>query len=108
MVMGSRIRAVPLPEVKALMVDDIVPDEIGDGLGIQGRRYPYDTHHGAAEADPATIVMAGPGHVRVGYILGVQEAVVEKSVHGFHQIEMDSDLATDQVTAPLDVQWTVV
>lgn len=57
--MAAVVRAVTLPEMEALVVDDVIDHMVGDFLGVQNGRYAHNPEHGAAE--PHATKRAAPG-----------------------------------------------
>ena len=93
---------IALAEMEAFVVDDEVPDLVGDVRGIEYRRYPHHAEHGPAESDAPEIVPAGPGEPRVLYIPGLQETGFEEPVDGIGYERVFPDIGPQEVPAPAD------
>lgn len=99
-------RPIALAEMQAFVIDDEVPDLVGDIRGIEDRRYPHHAEHGPAESDAPEVVPAGPGEPGVLYIPGLQETGLEEPVDGIGDERVFPDIGPQEIPAPTDENGT--
>lgn len=99
-------RPIALAEMQAFVIDDEVPDLVGDIRGIEDRRYPHHAEHGPAESDAPEVVPAGPGEPGVLYIPGLQETGLEEPVDGIGDERVFPDIGPQEIPAPADEHGT--